>query len=500
MAGLPLLNAPNTSAGLVVITGMTVSAGATPNKNAILVTLMIGTFMASLDSSIVNVSLPVMRRQFDSRIDEIEWVITAYMLSFSIFMPLTNWLKEKIGFFNLYVISLVVFTSGSLLCGLSKNLETLIIARVIQALGGGAITPTAMSILSVVYPREERGKAIGWWGVGSQFGPALGPTIGGILTQKFGWPTIFFINIPFGILAVILSFKTLRFLSAIPRVTMRFDTWGFISLSFFLVAFQYCIARVEKTGLGSFEILFTIGITIASLLLFVRIELKRSDPLISPALFRNMTFVSCILVTAVRSAALFGGLFLLPFLLQGLMGYAEIDSGLIMLPGSVIMAVVMPFSGTWADKHGARNICLAGLILLASSMLFFSVLNVHGHLWLALLSMGMRGLGLGLLITPLNTAIINSVRKDQVTMASSVNSLVLQVSGSVGIAVLAFVHQQVYNKQLDLKIQGPMAEHIALQHGFWIASILIVIALIPAWKIPALRATTIKNQGETTPV
>ncbi len=460
---------------------------------ALLITLMIGTFMAGLDSSIVNVSLPSMRAQFDCGLDDIQWVITAYMLSFSIFMPLVNWMRNRIGFFNLYVISLSVFTIGSLLCGVSANLQTLIVARVIQALGGGAITPTAMAIMSIAFPQEKRGQAIGWWGVGTVFGPALGPTIGGVLTQQFGWPSIFFVNLPFGVLAVVLSFRTLKKLRLLPHTPVKFDTSGFLCLSFFLVSLQYCIARIERIGLLSFEILLTIGITLASLWLFLRIEAKKQDPIINLKLFKNGTLVSCLLLTVVRSAALYGGLFLLPFLLQGLMGYAEIESGLIMLPGSLIMALLMPYSGSWSDRHGPRNICLLGLVLLAVSMLLFSVLNLHGQLWLALTAMSVRGLGMGLLVTPLNTAVVNAVSKEQVTMASALNSLVQQVGGSAGIAVLAFVHQRVYHQQLDAGVTIAVAEHSALKDGFWISCFLILVALLPASKIPAFAITSSKE-------
>src|SRR5258705_9825121 len=166
------------------------------NKTACLVILLLGTSMAAIDNSIVNLSLPVMRQQFSSNIAEVQWVLTAYMLSFSIFIPLTDWLKNRIGYFTLYIGSTVIFTIGSLLCGLSPSLNWLVAARVLQAIGSGAITPTAPAIISTVFPQNERGRAMGIWGLGIVMGPALGPTLGGLLTQHFGWPYIFFVNIP----------------------------------------------------------------------------------------------------------------------------------------------------------------------------------------------------------------------------------------------------------------------------------------------------------------
>src|ERR1700761_3048592 len=183
----------------------------------ILPTLMLGTFMATLDSSIVNVSLPTMRRQFGAGVDDIQWVVTAYMLGFCLFMPLTNWLKDRIGFFNLYVGALAIFITGSLCCGLSHNLGQLVASRGLQSLGGGAINPTVLSIISSIYAKNERGKAISWWAIGALMGPALGPTVGGALTQQFGWPSIFFVNVPVCACAVVFSFLFLRFLRQAPR-------------------------------------------------------------------------------------------------------------------------------------------------------------------------------------------------------------------------------------------------------------------------------------------
>ncbi|HEX7602671.1 MAG TPA: MFS transporter, partial [Polyangiaceae bacterium] len=158
--------------------------------------VMLGTVMSALDSSIVNVSLPNMMASFGAGIDDIEWVVTAYMLAFSTFMPLTAWMRDRIGYRVLYIASLGVFTVGSLLCGIAPTLPFLIVARVIQAIGGGAITPTGMALIAEVFPKEERGRALGVWGVGVMVGPALGPTLGGYLTETLGWRSIFNVNLP----------------------------------------------------------------------------------------------------------------------------------------------------------------------------------------------------------------------------------------------------------------------------------------------------------------
>jgi MFS transporter, DHA2 family, multidrug resistance protein len=458
------------------------------NRKWILVTLMLGTFMAALDSSIVNISLPAMRRQFHCGIDDIQWVVTAYMLGFCVCMPLTSWLKDRIGFFTLYVVSLLIFTTGSLMCGLSHSLDWLIAARVLQALGGGAINPTVLSILSNVFPKNERGSALGWWGIGSLLGPALGPTVGGILTQEFRWPSIFFVNIPVCVAAVLLSFRYLRFLKTLPRSQPAFDIRGFVSLSFFLVALQYAIARFERAGPGSLEVLGTFGVSLVSFLAFLRFERRKNEPLIDLALFRNGIFVRCQLLTMVRAAALFGGLFLLPFLIQGLLGYSELQSGMLLLPGSAVTALVTPFAGRWADRHGSRNILLLALILVGSSMFAFGMVQGGTPMYILVSIVAVRGLGMGMLMTPLTTATVNSVDTGQVTMASSINSLTQQLSGSLGIALLAIIHQHILSREAGHSVGGSLAEHLALQRGFWVSTALVMLALIPAWGLPEIQA------------
>src|SRR6201996_7271204 len=216
------------------------------NPTLVLITLMLGTSMAAIDSSIVNVSLPVIRHQFGVDVDEVEWVITAYMISFSLFIPLISWLKSRIGYFYLFIAAVTVFTLGSLLCSLSHSLVMLVIARVIQAGGGGAITPTSLAILSETFPAEKRGSAIGWWGLGNVMGPALGPTLGGVLTHYFGWESVFYVNIPIGIATIIMSYRYLSFLRDRTWTPHNFDIRGFAWFAGFIVCLQYAVSTISK--------------------------------------------------------------------------------------------------------------------------------------------------------------------------------------------------------------------------------------------------------------
>ena len=463
----------------------------TVNKTACLVVLLLGTSMAAIDNSIVNLSLPVMRQQFSSNITEVQWVLTAYMLSFSIFIPLTDWLKNRIGFFNLYIGSTAIFTIGSLLCGLSPSLNWLVAARILQAIGGGAITPTALAIISTVFPENERGRAMGIWGLGIVMGPALGPTLGGILTQHFGWPYIFFVNIPIGLVTLLLSFKYLRFLKAGQTNKEPFDTAGFISLSVFLIVLQYSITKLETIPILSFTGLTLALILIASFMFFFYSSRKRRFPLLDLSLFINFKFVNGLGLTFVRSVAMFGGLFLLPFLLQGYLGYSETASGLIILPNAIMVGLIMPFAGKWTDSHGYRSVSVAGLVVLGVSMFLFGQLHSGSALLFILVAMMCRGAGFGMLTTPLTAAVISAVPKEKVAMASSINTLIIQLSGAIGVSVISLIHQVFNDRYRAEGATAGLAEHHALLNCFLISGFLLLIAIIPALKLPEKKRNPI---------
>ncbi len=321
--------------------------------------VMLGTVMSALDSSIVNVSLPNMMASFGASIDDIEWVVTGYMLAFSTFMPLTAWLRDRLGYRVLYIASLVVFTVGSLLCGIAPNLPTLVFARVIQAVGGGAITPTGMAIIAEVFPPEERGRALGIWGVGVIVGPALGPTLGGYLTEMFGWRSIFNINLPIGAVGLLIASRVLRADKPHATASRDFDLPGFSLLTVFLVSTLLGLSNGNHEGWTSRYVLTCGLVSAVSFVLFLAVESIVAERILDLGLFRNAQFSVAMVVTAARSVALYGGIFLLPVFLQNQMGRSEIDTGLLLLPGAVVIGMVMPIAGRIAERLGPRTPTLA---------------------------------------------------------------------------------------------------------------------------------------------
>jgi len=454
------------------------------NRKLVLVTLMIGTSMAAIDSSIVNVSLPVIQEEFGVQLDAVALVVTTYMITYSLFIPLTNWLKNRIGYYRLYMGSILIFVLGSLLCSLAGELSFLVLARVIQAVGGGAIAPTSLAILSESFPKEERGSAIGWWGIGNVMGPALGPTLGGVLTQYLGWESIFYVNLPIGMVTLLMARKHLAFLKSIPVSKPPFDIRGYLLLASFVLLLQATIIpAASRFGLLSIEFLGGLAVTVLALVLYVR-SARRPYPLLDLTIFKLHRFNRAFIIVGIRSLALFGGMFFLPFLLQGYLGYSEMESAMLLLPNALVMLVTRPISGKLADKGMIRNISILGILLLSASFILFSTINLGSQPAYIVFAMIVRGLGISFLIAPVSTAMLNAVSSDQTPTATSLNTLMLQLGGSVGIAASSAVHTHLFEHYKFHTQAEQLAEHYALQDGFLITAGIILLALIPAFRLP----------------
>ena len=421
---------------------------------------MIGTLMAALDQSIVNVSLPDIMADFGAPVNDIEWVITGYMLAFATLMPLTAWLREHIGYKNLYIGSLVIFTAGSILCALSWNLPTLVASRVIQALGGGAITPAGLAMISDVFEPHERGKAIGYWGVGVIVGPAFGPTLGGYLTNSFGWRSIFTVNLPIGIIGVLLAMALLRKDRPGDQAHKNpFDLGGFIFLSAFLISFLLALSKGEEDGWTSTFILSCWAVSFTGFVGFLVVEILTPNGIMDIRLFKSAVYSACMLVVAARSVALFGGVFLLPLFLQQIMGFDEIQSGLVLLPGSLLIALFMPLAAKINDRIGPLWPTMAGLIGITYFMYEYRTLDINTSVWDVINPTFIRGAAIGLLVTPVMVTALNSVAKNKTSMASSMMNLIQQVAGSVGIGILGAVlnHRTVFHQGLAAAAWNPLS-------------------------------------------
>lgn len=405
-----------------------------------LMVVVLGTFMAILDSSIVNVAIPKMMTVFGVSTEEIQWVLTAYMLTMGSVIPLTGYLGDTFGTKKVYIWALVVFTIGSAACGFAWSNNSMIVARIIQALGGGMIMPISMAIIYQVIPPEERGTALGIWGIAAMAAPAIGPTLSGYIVEHLDWRLIFTINIPVGIIAVILAVVLLKETPTKPAE--KFDYIGFITSTTGLVSILYVLGEGASVDWNDFTNVFLIMFGFFCLILFTLNELFSENPLLELRVFKIWPFTLSIILSSLTNIALFGGIFLIPLFLQNLQGFTPMQTGMIMFPSAIATGIMMPISGKLFDKFGAKPVVIPGLILLTLATYELSQISIDTSAntisWLLVI----RGIGMGLAMMPATTAGMNTVPGHLVPRASALSNVIRQIAGSMGLTVLTTVMQR----------------------------------------------------------
>jgi DHA2 family multidrug resistance protein len=404
----------------------------------VLANIMIGTFMAVLDSTIVNVSLPKIMAAFGITVDKAEWVINGYLLAFAVMLPSSGWIADHFGYKRVYMLALFLFTSGSFLCGRAWNENVLIIFRVIQGLGGGIITPVGMAIVLREFPHEQRGTALGFWAIAAASSVSFGPLIGGYLVDNFSWHAIFDVNIPVGILAVFASWAIQREYKA--EHTRSFDFVGFVSMSTFLVSLLLALADGNASwntgGWTSNFILSCFAIAFVSLVVFLITEFTVKHPILELGLLKNFNYSMANIVLFIFGFSVFGSTFLLPLYLQDSLGYTAYQAGAIYLPMGIIQGIVAPISGVLADRINPKIIAMVGIVVLASSWYLNSFLSLFSMRSEIMLPVYLRGFGMGLLFTPLSTVALMGIKKEKMAQASGLFNVIRQIGGSFGVAVI----------------------------------------------------------------
>jgi DHA2 family multidrug resistance protein len=405
----------------------------------LLFNIMLGTFMAVLDATIVNVGLPKIMASFGVGLDKIEWVITAYMLAMAVMLPTSGWLADRFGYKRLYFIGLLLFTFGSMLCGISTNENMLIMSRIIQGLGAGTIQPLGMAIITREFPPEQRGVALGFWGISAAASVSFGPLIGGFLVDNFSWQLIFDVNIPVGILAMLFTIIIQAEYKSARRRT--FDLIGFISVTIFLPLTLYTLsegnAASNVEGWHAPYILLCGAISLLSLAVFLTTELTIKEPLIDLRLLKNHNFGLANLIMIIFSIGMFGSTFLMPMYLQNSLGYTALQSGSVFLPVGIIQGIMAPVSGRISDKINPKLPIIAGLILMSLSFYLNSKLSYLTELPFIMMSLYLRGLGMGLMFTALSTISLLEIPREKMAQASGIANTVRQLGGSLGVAILA---------------------------------------------------------------
>ncbi len=401
---------------------------------------MLGLMMAIIDSSIVNVALQQMAGNLGSTTDEIAWVATGYIIANVIVMPLNGYFTALFGRRAFYAGSLAIFTIASFLCGTATNVWLLVFYRVIQGLGGGALQPTAQSILFESYPPAERPKAMAIFGLAAMVGPALGPTLGGYIVDNFSWPLIFFINIPIGIVAFFMTLVYVRNPSYIGRAPGKIDWTGLGLLAAGIASLQYVLERGQREDwFSSTTIVLLSIVAVVGLTAFVVLQLRDKTPLVDLAVFRVRSFAAGNLIGFITGFGLFGLNLVLPLFLQGALGYTAWDTGLVLLPGAVASGLSLLIAGRLSAVVEQRLMIAGGLFLFGIGAWTMGTLNQDAGYWDFFWPRVIQGFAIGFIFVPLSTSTLNEVPRGELAGATGVYTLLRQLGGGIGIAILQVV-------------------------------------------------------------
>jgi len=399
---------------------------------------MLGTIMAVLDTSIVNVALADMSGTLGATIEQITWVVTGYMLANVLVMPIIGMLSTRFGRKNLYLFSLVIFTAASMLCGLARSLPLMVLVRAFQGIGGGVLMTVAQAILRETFPPKEQGIAMGIFGMGVVLAPAFGPTLGGFITDKYSWPWIFYINVPIGIINYLLVQKFVSDPHYLVRDKGRIDWLG---LGFMITGLGAIQLMLEEGARHDwFESGFIIRLTllgVVGMALFVWRELKTDRPAVDLRIMNNSAFTSATMIGGVLGMGLLGSVFLLPLFLQNILRFNAMQSGVALMPRSLAMAVLMPIGGRFYNKIGPRIMVATGLIVSMISFVLLADMTVDTGFWDMFWPQILQGAGFSLVFVALTTAALSSIPKPKITAASGLYNVVRTVFGSIGIALAA---------------------------------------------------------------
>jgi EmrB/QacA subfamily drug resistance transporter len=426
-----------------------------------LAAVAVGLFMIMLDNTVVNVALPSMRRSLHLTLSELEWVVAGYALTFAAFMLTGGKLADYIGRRLIFMVGLVIFTGASLACGLAPNGGFLIGARVVQGLGGALMNPATLSIITATFPPRERGKAIGIWAGVSAMALAIGPLVGGLLTEHVNWNWIFFINVPIGALGL-LAIPVFVDESRDTSQEQRLDVPGLLASGIGLFALTYGFIEANSYGWASARILAAFGIAVVGLVAFVLLERHQRVPMLDLSLFRNRTFGGANGAMLFVGLAMFGTFFYVSLYVQNVLGYSPVEAGASFLPMTFLIILLAPRMGGLSDRFGSRWLVGGGMTLLAAMLFYYTFLGAAESFWVLLPALLVGGAGMAMTMTPTTAAAMSAVAVDKAGVGSAVLNSARQVGGSLGIAVMGAI---VASASATALSNGD-SRQIAYLHGF----------------------------------
>jgi EmrB/QacA subfamily drug resistance transporter len=414
-----------------------------------------GLFMIMLDNTVVNVALPAIQEDLAADLSELEWIVIGYALTFAALMLTGGKLADLLGRRLIFVVGLSIFTLSSLACGLADSGEVLIAARIVQGAGAALMNPATLSIISATFPPHQRGMAIGIWAGVSALALAIGPLVGGLLTEHASWHWIFFINVPIGILAIAASFVLIDESRDTSEV-QRLDLPGLLTSGIGLFSLTYALIEANTYGWTSGRIVTAFVVAAVGLVAFVLLERHQRTPMLDLSLFRSGTFAGANAVMLLVAVAMFGVFFFVSLYMQNILGYSAVQAGAAFLPMTLLIVLVAPVAGRTSDRFGSRWLIGTGMTLLAVHLFYLSRLGLEETYWSLLPALLIGGVGMGLVMTPSAAAAMSGVPIDKAGVGSAVLNSARQVGGSVGIALIGAIiaHEAAGRRSPDAFVDG----------------------------------------------
>src|ERR671931_2780939 len=391
-------------------------------------------FMIMLDNTIVNVALPAIQKDLGIDVSELEWTVTAYALTFAVLLLTGGKLGDLVGRRLVFTIGLVIFTASSLACGLSSSAVELITARAVQGVGAGLIMPATLSIITATFAARERGMAIGIWAGVSAMALAIGPLLGGIITEHISWNWIFYVNVPIGVAAVVAALLVVPESRDTSR-EQRLDLPGVLSSGIGLLALVYALIEANQYGWASGRILGLFVVAAVALVAFVFLEMRQRLPMLDLSLFRSGTFAGANLVAILVTLAMFGIFVFFPIYMQTFRGWSPIQAGAALLPWTVMIVIFAPIAGKLSDRVGSRWLIAAGMTVVSVCCLLLSTVTLHSTFWHMLPAFILGGLGMSFVMTPMSAAVMGAAPVAKAGVASGVLNTFRQVGVALGIAI-----------------------------------------------------------------
>jgi DHA2 family multidrug resistance protein len=417
---------------------MTDQSNSIRSQIPLLAVIMLGMFISVLNQTLLNVAIPHLITEFNVTATDAEWLLTGYMLVNGILIPLSAFLIERFGIRNLFIAAMIFFTGGSFVCGLAPTFSILLIGRLLQAVGAGLLMPLSMTIILSIFPPENRGKGMGIFGLGIMFAPAIGPTLSGWVLEHYSWRLLFDGIAPLGLLVLILSLFQLKDLGGTNK-NLKLDYVGTILSTIGFGSALYGLSEAGSKGWDDSIVIITLSVGIVCILLFVIQQLNSKRPMLDFRILKYPIFTLSNIMSMIVTIGMFGGMFLVPIYLQNLRGFSPLESGLLMLPGAILMGALSPISGILFDKVGPRPLAIIGMIItLITTYEFTNLTLATSYTFIVVLYM-VRMVGMGLLMMPIQTAGINELPQEKNAHGTALTNTARQIAGSIGISLITTI-------------------------------------------------------------